>query len=1457
MKPKEADRLCRERLDVVPDWILEVDAHGTITYSNRVVEDMLGLHPDEILGSRIYDLVAATDDEKCRECLEQAMELKQPCRNTIVSFKDASGGAKPLAVGCVPVTPGGPLPGGLRVIARDVSDVEAAHKAAREASDNYRSVLENSPIGIMIVQNERVVYANPEVMSLLGYTLEDAAEGDVWRFVHPDDVERVKESYRRRMAGEHPPEQYEIKVLTKSGDVRQFELRATLITYDDQPAILDSVVDITERKRAEQALAETEAKYRTLVEESLVGICIIQEGRFAYANRRLGEILGYSPDQLMTQVSVLDTIAPEDRDAVEQDLRARSSGNVSSFGYAFKAIRKDGEKRDAEAQGIPGMFRGKPAVFGSITDRTDQVRAETELRHRMEMEKVLIGLSTQFINLPSGEIDSGIEHALETVGDFIAADRGFIFTIDESGETVTATHEWCAEGVPATIDLVPSLRIDDYDLLKRGLHGTEAQQIPSVAALPPDMTDIRELLESEDVKSLIGLPMVSGGQPIGFLGFETVRIEKTWDEDTITLLRILGEVFVNALERKRSEQALAEAEAKYRNLTEESLVGIHVIQDGKLAYVNSRLTEMLGYSAEELRSASSIMEFVHPDDHLRTEELYRELMANPTATAQAFRVVRKDGSTMDVEVYMVPTTFQGNPALFGSMLDVTNRVRAEAEVKHLAELEKVLVGLSTEFINLPSEEIDSGIERALGVIGEFIEADRGYICTADECGDAVTPTHRWIAQGVPAERRSYSDLDVGSFSIVREGLAGTQAVYVPDVDKLSDENAALRTLMQSEHVKSVIALPMISHGRPIGFLGFVAIRAQRSWTEETVTLLRILGEVFVNALERKRSEHALRQSEDLLSRAFDAIQDGVSVLDPDLNIVRVNAKMEEWYSHKLPIIGKKCYDVYHNRDRPCEVCPTLRARHDKSPQMDIVPLEGPEGVTGWHELYSHPMIDAEGRCTGVVEYVRDITERRKDEERLAKLTQTLLSFGPDPLVNINLLTGLVGELTNASSALYNRLEDQMLCSWGQWNVPTDYVAVDKPEGHICYELIRRGKAEPLVIRNLPGTPYAQTDPNVSKYGLQTYVGYPVKIGEEFVGSLCVVYQRDYEPSQDDLQLLSVAASAIGVEERRKYSEDALRDSEERYRLLFQSSPDVVFVLKGSSFVDVSPAVRTVLGYEPEDVIGKPPWFISPQHQPDGTDSTEKAEMHISRALEQGPQHFDWLHKAKDGSPVDCSVSLVAYTLKGETYVQAIVRDITERKRAEAQRRAFEKRIEEQKRHFYRDTILSVTDGKLDICDPPELKPYIAGAQIKVDVPDASQVSPARREAERFCREHGLDGERLDTFMIGVGEAITNAIKHANSGRVYAGARDGTVWVGVADKGSGISSLILPRATLLRGFSTKPSLGLGYTIMLEVSDHILLKTGERGTMVVLVRDLSEPEITLAPEVLPDTWNTVPS
>ncbi len=149
---------------------------------------------------------------------------------------------------------------------------------------------------------------------------------------------------------------------------------------------------------------------------------------------------------------------------------------------------------------------------------------------------------------------------------------------------------------------------------------------------------------------------------------------------------------------------------------------------------------------------------------------------------------------------------------------------------------------------------------------------------------------------------------------------------------------------------------------------------------------RVAGTVliFKDITERKRTEEALRASERFLADVLDSIQDGISVVDQEYNILRVNPTMERWFPHKLPLPGKKCYEVYQEQAQPCEDCPTRRAMETGQTCADELQLaHGPGEKSRWMEVYAFPMLDpATEKINGVIQYFRDIGQRRQAEEAL-------------------------------------------------------------------------------------------------------------------------------------------------------------------------------------------------------------------------------------------------------------------------------------------------------------------------------------------------------------------------------------------------------------------------------------------------------------------------------------------
>jgi len=172
----------------------------------------------------------------------------------------------------------------------------------------------------------------------------------------------------------------------------------------------------------------------------------------------------------------------------------------------------------------------------------------------------------------------------------------------------------------------------------------------------------------------------------------------------------------------------------------------------------------------------------------------------------------------------------------------------------------------------------------------------------------------------------------------------------------------------------------------------------------------------IDITERKRAEDPLRESKQFLSAVFDSIQDGISVLDSELNIVRVNQTMREWFAHRLPLEGKKCFEAYYGRTEACKLCPTLRTLESGRLEMDELTLFREEGATGTVELFVFPILDDTGKPAGVVEYIRDITKRKRAEKALKESAEKIKMFAysvshdiKNPAIGIYLLAKHLNE----------------------------------------------------------------------------------------------------------------------------------------------------------------------------------------------------------------------------------------------------------------------------------------------------------------------------------------------------------------------------------------------------------------------------------------------------------------
>ncbi len=185
-------------------------------------------------------------------------------------------------------------------------------------------------------------------------------------------------------------------------------------------------------------------------------------------------------------------------------------------------------------------------------------RAEKALQSHIEFEQLITIISTQFINLSSSEVDAGINRALQQIGEFTKVDRGYVFTLSDDGRTLNSTHEWCATGIQPQMGEMQNVPLHAMAWGIKKLSNFENLYIPRVEALPVAAEAEKKYLLSQNIQSLVVIPLVYHHELIGFFRLESIQREKTWSEKSMALLKIVGEIIVNALTSKRTEEELAQ-----------------------------------------------------------------------------------------------------------------------------------------------------------------------------------------------------------------------------------------------------------------------------------------------------------------------------------------------------------------------------------------------------------------------------------------------------------------------------------------------------------------------------------------------------------------------------------------------------------------------------------------------------------------------------------------------------------------------------------------------------------------------------------------------------------------------------------------------------------------------------------------------------------------------------------
>jgi PAS domain S-box-containing protein len=499
---------------------------------------------------------------------------------------------------------------------KDITARKEAEQALRESEEKYRHVVEESLQGLTIIRDGRPVYANPAMLEIGGFSSMDEylalSARDMLAAVHPDDRDRIRRVMADRLAGKDVPAGNEFRILRKDGQVRWVLTRAARVEYNNAPAIQVTYFDITKRRTAEEALRESEDRYRKLVEISPNAIILHQDGKILYVNPELVRILGARDTGELIGRAVLEIVHPEYRQALKENIRRDLTGEHTPV-MELQVLRTDGTPVMIEGRGVSTMIGGRPAVLVALNDITERYRAGQVLEKSQKMYRTLAEASRDLI---------------------------FVFDRDDRVEYVNS----CAAaslGRPAD-QVIGQQRA----LLFPGEPGQHQAQA------------LRRVFEtgksgrSEGILEMAGTPR----------WFDHYLIPVTDTDGRVT--SVLG-VSRDITDRKKAEDALRASEERYRCLLGQMFDAVAVCKDKKIAFINKRGAHILGAESPQDLVGRPIADLIHPDSRADIEERIRMTATAPSKPAPVLRepFLRVDGTVVTVEAMVVGTRDNGIPAV--------------------------------------------------------------------------------------------------------------------------------------------------------------------------------------------------------------------------------------------------------------------------------------------------------------------------------------------------------------------------------------------------------------------------------------------------------------------------------------------------------------------------------------------------------------------------------------------------------------------------------------------------------------------------------------------------------------------------------------------------------------------------------------------------------------------------
>jgi PAS domain S-box-containing protein len=671
-------------IETTADFIWEMDVSGKYTYCSPQMKDLWGYEPKDMIGKTPFDVMPPDDRKQAIESFMSLAKSPQPFTGLEASSYDSQGRLIAVEISGVPFFDADGRLLGYRGISRDVTERKRAQEALAESRKKYRGLVEKVNDWVWEIDADGVyTYVSPRALELLGYAPEEIVGKTPFDFMPPAEAQRVWNAFEPTWLERKPLELLDNTLVRKDGRLVTVETSGMPVFAEDGTFLGYTGIDrdVTERKQAEEALRESEEKFRLLAETSPAAILIYQDGKYVYVNPAAESITGYQRAELLAQ-AVGDIVHPDYRRQVKQVISQRAQGEGPPMHYELKVLTKDGQERWMDSTTVSIAYGNKPAGLVVAFDVTERKQAEEALRQ----EKIF---TDKLLNAP----------------------RDTIFLFEPATGQPIRWNQRFAE-----------------------VSGYNDEEIAGMKA-PDDFYDEDDLKKAREVivrisaegQGVVELSLVTKqGAHIPFEYAATV-VET---EDGKTLFLSIGR---DITERKRAEEALRESEQRFRIMADGSPSPIWVTNaKGERIFANKQYLEYFGVSEQEMKGGEW-KPFLHPEDAPTYVESFLSSLKECRPFSAEARVRRADGQWRWIESHAEPRLSREGELLgfVGITQDVTERKRAEEVLRRSEEQFHRLFedDLTADFITTPEGEIllcnpafarTFGFSRAEDVVGTSI-----------------------------------------------------------------------------------------------------------------------------------------------------------------------------------------------------------------------------------------------------------------------------------------------------------------------------------------------------------------------------------------------------------------------------------------------------------------------------------------------------------------------------------------------------------------------------------------------------------------------------------------------------------------------------------------------------------------------------------------------------------------